>query len=504
MLRPSPAVFARATAAGHASISGLAEVSPMQLLSFLAAPGFVVPWYLFGLAAAAWVWRDLRLVNTPPMTAMKWAWPIVVLFFSVLGLGLYFAAGRAPGIAHASSPEQKQQLHDVFERSMLRRVNGAVIHCVAGDGLGIMSAMVLARVLELSFWQEFWFEYAVGFAFGWLIFQFKSMTMMTDSKARALAMAFRAEFFSMLTVMGGMGAVMAYVTPAVVGMQPKPTTAAFWGFGMFGLLVGYLFTFPMNWMIVKIGWKHGMGAPEDARPVHERRAKFELLGAMGALGLAALILPGALVVARERHEAQVADLAVAEFAGDAALAGGSGAIERGLQASVRTARGALAHGNRRDAVAALDNALRAAQVARVAALPPGPQAEQTVRHARRALQNGDAAKAQAVLRQAAAADPDEGAPAGRVGAPSAYEGAPLLDAAGSVIGEVRRVQPDRALVAFGGVHDFWGFLDLGHPVLAWVPVTQLVRGPARALGKTYAMLPTLQQGVPGSASIAAR
>jgi hypothetical protein len=491
-------------AAGHASIAGLAEVPSMQLLSFLAAPGFVVPWYLFGLAAAAWVWRDLRLVNTAPMTAMKWAWPVVVLFFSVLGLGLYFAAGRAPGIGGASTPDQKQRLHDAFERSMLRRVNGAVIHCVAGDGLGIMSAMVLARVLELSFWQEFWFEYAVGFAFGWFIFQFKSMSMMTDSKARALAMAFRAEFFSMLTVMGGMGAVMAYVTPAVVGMQPKPTTAAFWGFGMFGLLVGYVFTFPMNWMLVKIGWKHGMGAPEEARPVHERRAKFELLGAMGALGLAALVLPGVLVVARERHEARVADVAVAEFAGDEALAGRTGPIERGVDASVLTARGALAHGNRREAMAALDNALRAAQVASAAALPPGLQAERTVRHARHALQNGDPAKAQALLRQAGAAETREVATPGREGAPSAYRGAPLLDAAGAVIGEVRRVRHDRALVAFGGVHDFWGFLDLGHPVLAWVPLADFVRGPARAIGNTYAMLPTARPGMPGTGAVASR
>jgi hypothetical protein len=328
--------------------------------------------------------------------------------------------------------------------------------------------------------------------------------MMTDSKARALAMAFRAEFFSMLTVMGGMGAVMAYVTPAVVGMQPKPTTAAFWGFGMFGLLVGYVFTFPMNWMLVKIGWKHGMGAPEEARPVHERRAKFELLGAMGALGLAALVLPGVLVVARERHEARVADVAVAEFAGDEALAGRTGPIERGVDASVLTARGALAHGNRREAMAALDNALRAAQVASAAALPPGLQAERTVRHARHALQNGDPAKAQALLRQAGAAETREVATPGREGAPSAYRGAPLLDAAGAVIGEVRRVRHDRALVAFGGVHDFWGFLDLGHPVLAWVPLTDFVRGPARAIGNTYAMLPTARPGMPGTGAVASR
>ena len=62
----------------------------------------------------------------------------------------------------------------------------------------------------------------------------------------------------MMTVMAGMGAVMGYVTPLVVGEQPDAHTFAFWGFGALGLLVGYVATYPMNWWLVKIGWKHGM------------------------------------------------------------------------------------------------------------------------------------------------------------------------------------------------------------------------------------------------------
>ena len=133
-----------------------------------------------------------------------------------------------------------------------------MIHCVGGDGLGIMSAMVVARVWRLAFWQEFWFEYAIGFAFGWFIFQYKAMRGMTDSPLMALWMGGRAEFFSMMTVMAGMGAVMAYVTPLAVSQQPSPSTAAFWGFGALGLLAGYIATYPMNYWLVKIQWKHGM------------------------------------------------------------------------------------------------------------------------------------------------------------------------------------------------------------------------------------------------------
>ena len=54
-----------------------------------------------------------------------------------------------------------------------------------------------------------------------------------------------------------MGAVMAFVTPLAVGEQPLPDTFAFWGFAALGLFVGFVVTYPMNLILVKIGWKHG-------------------------------------------------------------------------------------------------------------------------------------------------------------------------------------------------------------------------------------------------------
>ncbi|WP_064735884.1 DUF4396 domain-containing protein [Azohydromonas australica] len=468
-------------------------------LSFLAEPGFVVPWYLFGALAAAWVIWDLRRVNTPLKTAIQWAWPIVVLFFSVLGLALYFATARAPGVARARGAEEKKRLHDAYEQSMLRRVNGAVIHCIAGDGLGIMTAMVIARVLEMSFWQEFWFEYAVGFAFGWFIFQLKSMKMMTDSTARALAMAFRAEFFSMLTVMGGMGAVMTWVTPAVVGMQPKPTTAAFWGFGMLGLLVGYVFTFPVNWLMVKVGWKHGMGSAEGVQPVQQPRRKAALVATFAALGLAAMALPAWLTVLREQRGMDVVAWVILQprpGAGEAAQR--QAVVDHGLAVSMQLAQAQLQSGLRERATAALDDALRASEVLRVAWA--GPQAEawsDAVRQARRALQNGHAEEAARVLAQAThgsmAPDGQGAETAQRAAAalePSAYRGVALLNALGAVIGEVRAVEGQRVRVALGGAHDVWGWWDGRPRQEAWIPASGLLLGTRRHVGKSFAMLPT--------------
>lgn len=230
----------------------------LDFLHFLSNPAFVFSWYGFGAVAAVWIVYDTFTANRHVMPALKAGWPIIVLFFSVIGLVLYLASCRPPGIGQKRGEEAKQT-HTAFVADRWKKVVGSDIHCVAGDGLGIISAMVVTRWLGLSFWPEFWIEYVVGFLFGWFIFQYGSLRAMGAPPKTALWNGGRAEFFSMITVMLGMGLVMRYVTPAVAGSPPPPNTAAFWGIAALGLLAGAIFTYPMNWWMVAIGWKHGMG-----------------------------------------------------------------------------------------------------------------------------------------------------------------------------------------------------------------------------------------------------
>ncbi len=66
---------------------------------------------------------------------------------------------EAPGVSKFRGWQPKRKAADwltiTAEESMWRRVNGAVIHCVAGDGFGIMTAMVIARAAGMSFWREY-------------------------------------------------------------------------------------------------------------------------------------------------------------------------------------------------------------------------------------------------------------------------------------------------------------------------------------------------------------
>lgn len=228
-------------------------------LSFMAAPEFAIPWFVVGAAGAAWVVYDASTANSALNPPLKAAWPIIVFFFSVVGIALYVATSRPHGIGAVQGRMEKMRHFTKFSKPRWRKVMASVTHCVGGDGLGIMTAMVATRLIGFSFWEEFWFEYAVGYAFGWFVFQTWAMRLQGNGWMMALWKGGRAEFFSMVAVMVGMGLVMRFVTPLVVGPQPRPDTYAFWTFGALGLMVGFVLTYPVNWWLVVIDWKHGQG-----------------------------------------------------------------------------------------------------------------------------------------------------------------------------------------------------------------------------------------------------
>jgi hypothetical protein len=118
-------------------------------LYILAQPAFITAWYSIG-ALAAWIVYDLARVNTAVPPALKLAWPIVAVFFSVVGLLLYLTTSR-PSDMGRLAPEQRRERFSAYSRSTVRKVAASVNHCVGGDGLGMVTAMVLARAWRFSF-----------------------------------------------------------------------------------------------------------------------------------------------------------------------------------------------------------------------------------------------------------------------------------------------------------------------------------------------------------------
>lgn len=127
-----------------------------------------------------------------------------------------------------------------------------------GDGLGILVGATIAAYLTLSRPADIALEYALGFGFGWTIFQALFMRNMEGgSYPRSLAFTFLPEFLSMNFLMAGMMPI-ASLGRVAVGGRFSPLTPEFWFVMSMALLAGFVVAHPMNWWLVANGLKHGM------------------------------------------------------------------------------------------------------------------------------------------------------------------------------------------------------------------------------------------------------
>ncbi len=131
------------------------------------------------------------------------------------------------------------------------------MHCVAGDGLGILVAAAALAPLHLPPVIDLVVEYVVGFGFGWTIFQALFMRDMAGSYRRSLRNTFLPEMVSMNGVMAAMAAVSVPWKGKLVAAT-RPSSLDFWFVMSIALCAGFLVAYPINWWLVAKGLKHGM------------------------------------------------------------------------------------------------------------------------------------------------------------------------------------------------------------------------------------------------------
>ena len=209
--------------------------------------GIMVTWFtltaLSVLFVAIDIWR-----NTPEATVMKWAFIILTVFTGPFGAFFYVLGCREP----------IKGMHEQYVSVRWRQVLGSTMHCAAGDGVGIVVGAALGSALAVTFWSDFALEYVLGFGFGWAFFQaFAMRDMAGGSYTKSLRMTFFPEFLSMNVLMAGMQIAMA------LGMMWLPaahhaSSPEFWFVASMSLIVGFMFSYPMNWWLVANHMKHGM------------------------------------------------------------------------------------------------------------------------------------------------------------------------------------------------------------------------------------------------------
>jgi hypothetical protein len=217
--------------------------------------GVMLLWFLLTAAALLFVAVDIR--STPESPVLKWGFLLLTAYTGVVGAFLYVLGCREP----------LPGLHERYVATRWRQTLGSTMHCVAGDGVGILAGAVISSVAGLTDMAEVILEYVLGFAFGWTIFQALFMRDMAGgSYRRALTSTFVPELLSMNLLMAGMVPTVM-ILKAHIQSASDPTTPRFWFVMSMGLLVGFVTAYPINWWLVANHLKHGMMTVRPASAV---------------------------------------------------------------------------------------------------------------------------------------------------------------------------------------------------------------------------------------------
>lgn len=209
--------------------------------------GAMLLWWILTVPSFLFVVIDIWR-TTPESPVLKWAFVILTAFTGPLGAFFYVLGCREP----------LRGTHEEYIAARWRQVLGSTMHCVAGDGIGIVVGAAIGAGLALSFWPDFLLEYVLGFGFGWAFFQaFAMRDMAGGSYLTSLRMTFLPELLSMNLLMSGMVLTSRFAMKSVDG-GGDPTRPQFWFIMSMALIVGFACAYPINWWLVANHMKHGM------------------------------------------------------------------------------------------------------------------------------------------------------------------------------------------------------------------------------------------------------
>ena len=101
--------------------------------------GVMLLWFVLAAIALLFVAIDIR--TTPESPVLKWGFVLVTAYTGVVGAFLYVLGCREP----------LPGLHEQYVVARWRQTLGSTMHCVAGDGVGILAGAVLATLATLAF-----------------------------------------------------------------------------------------------------------------------------------------------------------------------------------------------------------------------------------------------------------------------------------------------------------------------------------------------------------------
>ena len=217
----------------------------------------VVSWASLALAGASSLvlLADILAGRPQHMGIMNVVWPVTALYAGPLALAAYFAFGRSMKHVHGDMPK-----HPLWQSTALGATPCGA-GCMIGDVVADSSLFVLGlgtviagSALLTSYVIDFGAAYLLG-----IVFQYFAIAPMKHlSPGRAIWAAVKADTLSLLAFQVGMYAWMAVYQKVLFHPRLEPNGPVYWFMMQLGMLAGFATSYPMNWLLIRLGIKEAM------------------------------------------------------------------------------------------------------------------------------------------------------------------------------------------------------------------------------------------------------
>lgn len=200
-----------------------------------------------------------------PMWIMNLVWPLTALFGGVLWLAAYWRWGRqAPG-------GKDGQAEPPFAAAVLKGTSHCGAGCTLGDLIAEWLAFAAPTVAVAFGWRSLFGEktfavwildFILAFAFGVGFQYFTIQPMRRLPVGQGLLAALKADIASIAAWQVGMYGLMAAIQFGVYrlafGGIASVAAPEFWLAMQVAMLAGFATSYPVNWLLIRAGWKEQM------------------------------------------------------------------------------------------------------------------------------------------------------------------------------------------------------------------------------------------------------
>jgi hypothetical protein len=222
-----------------------------------------------GLLSAMLILLDILGGRRQRMWIMNVVWPITGLWAGPFGLYSYLRIGR---LSTQPGPHEPREQDTSGKKKPFWQATGvAATHCGSGCTLGdIVAEWLVFFIPAVLAWLGYrtlfdhkiyavWIaDYLFAFLFG-ILFQYFTITPMKRLSVKdGLKAALKADTLSLTAWQLGMYGWMAIATFAIFHHEIRKTSLVFWFMMQIAMVLGFLTSYPVNWLLLKSGIKERM------------------------------------------------------------------------------------------------------------------------------------------------------------------------------------------------------------------------------------------------------